>query len=215
MRVVIEYLPNAPLPISLFPNYAPVFDKKSYNLQRFSYIRIMTNEPAYHLNLIIDGLTDSIREVESGESFATEISPATTEDIKQATKKNGWHFVWKAEFDREDRRVYKLTRADEPEIIQGLLSLTDMAGYVYVHLAESAPINFGPNKKHEGVGGNLFAYACKRSWDAGNEGFVSFQAKTKLIIHYQNVLGAVHNGGHHMIIYPQEALFLIRKYFKT
>ncbi len=90
-----------------------------------------------------------------------------------------------------------------------------MDGYVYVNLAECAPINFGPDKKYEGVGGNLFAYACKISWDAGNEGFVSFKAKTQLIHHYENVLGAVHNGGHTMIIYPQEALFLIKRYFKV
>jgi hypothetical protein len=88
-----------------------------------------------------------------------------------------------------------------------------MEGYVYVHLAESAPINFGPDKKHEGVGGNLFAYACKRSWDTGNEGFVSFQAKTKLIAYYEKVLGAVRNGGHNMIIYPQGVVYQSCCYF--
>jgi hypothetical protein len=175
----------------------------------------MSGNAAYHLNLIIDGLTDSILEVGSGKSFKTEVSPATDEDIKLAIRKTGWHFIWKTEFKQDDRIVYKLIRSDEPEIIQGLISLSDMEGYVYVHLAESAPINFGLDKKHEGVGGNLFAFACKRSWDAGNEGFVSFQAKTKLISHYEKVLGAVHNGGHNMIIYPQEALFLIKKYFKV
>ena len=175
----------------------------------------MSDDPAYHLNLFIDGLTNSIRRVDDGKSCETEMSPATNNDIKSATKKNGWHFSWKAEFNQPDRKVYKLTLAGESEILQGLISLSDMEGFAYVHLAESAPVNFGVDKKHEGVGGNLFAYACKRSWDAGNEGFVSFQAKTKLINHYEQVLGAVHNGGHNMIIYPQEALFLIKQYFKV
>jgi len=175
----------------------------------------MPDSSIYHLNLVIDDLTNSIRLVNTGESFETEMSLATTEEIKLATKRNGWHFSWKTESNQADRQVFKLTRTDEPEILQGLISLTDMDGYVYVHLAESAPINFGLDKKHEGVGGNLFAYACKRSWDAGNEGFVSFQAKTKLISHYEQVLGAIHNGGHNMIIYPQEALFLIKQYFKV
>jgi len=82
-------------------------------------------------------------------------------------------------------------------------------------LAESAPINFGPDKKHEGLGGNLFAFACKLSWDAGNEGFVSYQAKTKLIRHYEMLLGAIHIGGGNMIIYPKEALFLIKHYYNV
>ncbi|MFA6245465.1 MAG: hypothetical protein WC615_00900 [Mucilaginibacter sp.] len=175
----------------------------------------MSDDSVYHLNLVIDDLTNSIRQVANGESFETDMSLAKSEDIKLVTKKGGWHFSWRAEFKQTDREVYKLTLADEPEILQGLISLSDMDGYVYVHLAESAPINFGADKKHEGVGGNLFAYACKRSWDAGNEGFISFQAKTKLISHYEQVLGAVHNGGHNMIIYPQEALFLIKQYFKV
>jgi hypothetical protein len=175
----------------------------------------MSDDSVYHLNIVIDGLTNSIRQIDGGKNFETEIITARIQDIRLVVKKEGWHFSWKTEFNRDDRTVYKLVCVDEPNIIQGMISLSDMEGFVYVHLAESAPINFGPNKKHEGVGGNLFAYACKRSWDAGNEGFVSFQAKTKLITHYENVLGAIHNGGNNMIIYPQEALFLIRQYFKV
>ncbi|MDR3695929.1 hypothetical protein [Mucilaginibacter sp.] len=175
----------------------------------------MPDDSDYHIDLIIDGLTNSINKVDNGNSFETVILPATDDDIRRIVKKDGWHFSWKAEFNHDDREVLKLVKVDEPEIIQGLLSLSDMEGFVYVHLAESAPVNFGANKEHEGVGGNLFAYACKRSWDQGNEGFVSFQAKTKLIGHYENILGAIHTGGHNMIIYPQEALFLIKQYFKV
>ena len=88
-----------------------------------------------------------------------------------------------------------------------------MGSYFYLHLAETAPINFGHNKLHEGVGGNLFAYCCKRSWDSGNEGFVAFKAKTQLVKHYEETLGAVHIGNLNMIIYPKQALILINKYF--
>ncbi len=175
----------------------------------------MFDDSVYHLNLIIDDLTNSIRQIDNGESIETEISLATKDDIKLATKKNGWNFVWKTEFSQPGHLVYKLVRIDQPDVIQGLISLSDKEGFVYVYLAESAPINFGSAKKHEGVGGNLFAFACKRSWDTGNEGFVSYQAKTDLIQHYEKVLGAVHIGGHNMIIYPKEALFLIKQYFKV
>ncbi|HEY8928521.1 MAG TPA: hypothetical protein VIM55_05000 [Mucilaginibacter sp.] len=108
-----------------------------------------------------------------------------------------------------------MIRKDQPEILQGLISLSTHKDHVYVHLAESAPINFGTKKIHEGVGGNLFAYACKLSWDSGNDGIIAFQSKTKLIKHYQQMLGAIHIGGHQMIIYPESALSLLKQYFKN
>jgi hypothetical protein len=173
----------------------------------------MSDESIYHLNLIVDNLTNSIRQVDNGESHETQISLVTVMDISSATKKNKWHFPWVTEFRKTDRVLYKLTKTDQPEILQGLISLSDMSDHVYVHLAESAPLNFGAQKLHEGVGGNLFAYACKRSWDNGNDGITAFQAKTRLINHYQQVLGAVHIGSGNMIIYPESALILIKQYF--
>ena len=44
---------------------------------------------------------------------------------------------------------------------------------------------------------------------------VAFQSKTNLIEHYENTLGAIHVGGHKMIIFPEAALKLIRQYFQT
>jgi hypothetical protein len=71
----------------------------------------------------------------------------------------------------------------------------------------------GKNKLYEGVPGNLFAFTCKISWDSGYQGFVSFTAKTNLITHYENTLGATHIGSQKMIIFPSEALKLIKKYY--
>jgi len=62
--------------------------------------------------------------------------------------------------------------------------------YTYVVLAESSPWNVGKNGEYEGVGAHLFAIACKESWDAGNEGVVMFEPKTKLIDHYIKTLHA-------------------------
>lgn len=74
----------------------------------------------------------------------------------------------------------------------------------------------GKNKLYEGIPGNLFAFTCKMSWDKGYQGFVSFTAKTKLVEHYVNTLGATtHIGGNKMILFPHEALKLIKKYFPT
>ena len=87
-------------------------------------------------------------------------------------------------------------------------------GFVlFVNIVENAPFNIGKKKLYEGVPGNLFAYVCKLSWDNGNQGLVSFVSKTKLINHYELTLGAVHLGNHQMVIYPHEALKLIKKYY--
>jgi hypothetical protein len=84
-----------------------------------------------------------------------------------------------------------------------------------LNLIETAPFNFGKNKLHESVPGNLFAFTCKCSWDRGYEGFVTFISKTRLIQHYENTLGAVHVGGHRMVIFPDAASKLIRRYFRN
>lgn len=82
-----------------------------------------------------------------------------------------------------------------------------------MHLIESAPFNIGKNKTYLGVPGNLVAFACKLSFQRGGEGYVAFLSKTKLIAHYEKSLGAVHFGGHNMIITTEAALKLTNKYF--
>lgn len=167
-----------------------------------------------YLNIEIDRLTDSIVNTISGDSFATEVQLVSKADLKTVTKANGWKFSWSAEVKQKDRAIYKLTIVDNPQVIQGLVSISDFGDHYFLHLIESAPFNLGKRKLYEGVPGNLFAYVCKQSWDSGYEGFVAFFSKTKLIAHYTNSLGAVHIGGHKMVIFPEAALKLIKKYFK-
>jgi len=167
------------------------------------------------LDFIIDKLTNSIQNTISGDSFATEILRLTKADLKQVTKKNGWNFDWKTELSDNRKEVFKLTIQNNPNIIQGLLSLTLEPDHVYMHLLENAPFNIGQNKLYEGVAGNLVAHACKVSFQQGFDGFVGFTAKTKLIEHYQKTLGAYTLGGHRMIIPTQSAQVLIDKYFKS
>ena len=167
------------------------------------------------LDFIVDKLTNSIHNTISGDSFATEVSRLTKADLKQVTKKNGWNFKWKQELDNNSREVYKLTIVNNPTIVQGLLSFSIKPDHIYMELVESAPFNLGRNKLYEGVPGNLVAFACKVSFQQGFEGFLSFTAKTKLIKHYENTLGAYHFGNHLMIIHTGTAQQLIDKYFKS
>ena len=167
------------------------------------------------LDFIIDRLGNSIQNTISGDSFSTEVSMVSKIDIKQISKKNGWTFNWKSEFDNIVKEVYKLTIRDNPNIIQGMISLTIETDHVFMNLVESAPFNLGKNKLYEGVAGNLVAYACKVSFQKGFEGFVAFDAKTKLIQHYEKTLGAYTLGGQRMIIPTKPAQILIDKYFKS
>ena len=167
------------------------------------------------LDFIIDKLTNSIENVVTGDSFATEISILTANDLKTATTKNGWLFNWKDEFKEPARDVYKLTIVNNPTIIQGLISLEVKSDHVYMHLVESAPFNKGKTKMYSGVPGNLVAFACKLSFQRGHEGNVSFLSKTKLVDHYIKTLGAFHFGGRVMIIETQAALKLINRYFQS
>ena len=108
-----------------------------------------------------------------------------------------------------------MTISGNPQVIQGLVSLTERDDHVYMHLIESAPFNLGKNKVYIGVPGNLIAFACKISFHRGFEGYVSFTAKTRLIEHYKKTLGAISVGGQLMIINTDAALKLIDKYFKN
>jgi hypothetical protein len=167
------------------------------------------------LDFEVDRLTNSIQNTISGDSFPTDVSRLIKPDLKQIWKKNGWSFNWKSEFEDNAREVYKLTIANNPNIIQGLLSFTIQPDHIYMDLLESAPFNRGRNKLYEGVAGNLVAYACKISFQQGYNGYVSFTSKTKLIDHYSKTLGAVQHGGQLMIINTIAANILIDKYFKS
>lgn len=163
----------------------------------------------------IDKLTNSIENIVTGDSFQTEIHELTATDLKKITKKNGWLFDWKKEAKEEGIKVYKLCIKENPTIIQGLIGLRVMEAWIYMDLIESAPFNRGKTKMYAGVLGNLVAFACKQSLDYGFDGEISFLAKTKLVSHYEEMLGASHIGGGLMIIYARDAEKLISKYFNT
>ncbi len=167
------------------------------------------------LDFIVDRLTNSIQNTISGDSFPTEVLRLRKDDLKQVTKKYGWNFNWKQELADNSRDVFKLTITNNPNIIQGLLSLSLEHDHVYMHLLENAPFNIGQNKLYEGVAGNLVAHACKISFQQGFNGFIAFTSKTKLIGHYEKTLGAYTLGGHRMIIPTDAAQKLVDKYFKS
>jgi len=164
------------------------------------------------IDVEIDGLTNSIRNAISGDIFDTEIIILTTKSLNEIKKEN-WQFDWKREVRQSDRDVYKLVINKNDKIIQGLLSLSDERDHIYMHLIENANFNKGKHKLYEGVPGNLVAFACKLSFEKGYDGYVSFDAKTSLIKHYEQTLFATHFRGTKMYIDNYAANRLINQYF--
>lgn len=165
------------------------------------------------LDFIIDKLTNSIENTVSGELFDTAIIKLNFPDSKQI-KKIEWSFNWKAEIQDNSKQVFKLTTINNPQVVHGLISLTDKGDHVFMDLIESAKFNKGKNKLYRGVAGNLVAFACKMAFELSYDGVVSFNAKTQLVKHYEQTLGAKLFGGNRMFIDTREALILVTKYFK-
>ena len=174
----------------------------------------MKKQEKNYIDIEIDKLTNSINNTLTGEVFDTAITRLKLADSKQIKKKD-WVFDWMKEIKNEAKEVYKLTTVSNPGIIQGLISMEDKHDHIFMHLIEAAKFNKGQNKMYFGVPGNLVAFACKQSFDKGYQGFLAFEAKSVLIKHYEQSLGAKHFKGLSMFIESQTAINLIRQYFKN
>jgi len=176
----------------------------------------MTQKPDnIELDFVIDLLTNSIQNSVTKDSFMTEVSRLTIKDLKTVSKRNGWVFDWKFELNDNRKEVFKLTIVNNSSIIQGLMSLSIAQDHIFMNLLESAPFNRGKNKMYNGVAGNLVAYACKKSFQQSFDGFVVFTAKTALIQHYIDSLGANILAGQRMYIPTHSSQVLVDKYFKN
>lgn len=72
----------------------------------FWYIAFVKSKKENGLDFIIDKLTNSIENVVTGDSFATDVSILTQQDLNTVSKKNGWLFDWKSEFKNPLRDTY-------------------------------------------------------------------------------------------------------------
>lgn len=155
--------------------------------------------------------SDSIFHRASGRMMATKVLPASLKELNLLGE--AWLFDWAQESLKYD--VYKLVTIENQSVIQGLVSLQIKKGFVYVSLVESALHNRSKEKTNDGVGGNLFAFACVLSKEQGSEGFVTFESKTELMGYYANSFGAKPIGNsNRMFIDEAAAEKLIATYFK-
>lgn len=169
------------------------------------------------INLEIDTLTPCLINAKTGEIIQTSIEQIhpNKSDFKD------WEFDW-SKPESKGYSVYAL-KAEGDSRIQGLIATkSDPINYaINIDIVESAPHNnthnknnVGGKKEYEGVGGHLFAEACRQSKEAGYDGYVFFDAKNNLIPHYQSKLGAMQIGSsQRMIIDETSAQKLIDKYY--
>jgi len=164
------------------------------------------------IDVEIDALTESVVDQRSARVLSTRIF--AFHELKQHSPTAHWRFDWGNEASATGRDVFGLV-VDDGDVIEGLISFERAEDHVFVHLVEIAPHNVGENTVFRGVPGNLFAYVCLRSFEYGFSGFVAFDAKTELILHYQHSLGARQIGSSsRMIIDAERARQLITQYFK-
>ena len=76
-----------------------------------------------HLDFVVDKLTNLIENIRTGDSFKTDVSLLTRDEVKGIIKKNGWLFDWKSELKAPEKEIYKLTISGSTNI-QGLISIT-------------------------------------------------------------------------------------------
>ena len=175
----------------------------------------MKKKTEIELDFEIDKLTNSIENTLTEEIFDTEITRLSLRQTKQINEAH-WGFDWHNELKESTNEVYKLTTIKNITIIQGLICFIDKGDHIFMPLIESAKFNKGKTKIYRGVAGNLVAYACKISFERGYEGVVSFIAKSQLIEHYQQTLGAKRFGNsNRMFIDSKESLALVKQYFKN
>jgi hypothetical protein len=165
------------------------------------------------ISLLFDKFTKSLEEVSTGKSFSTTVKPIEKTDYKFITKKAGYNFVWKKEIDSNTKYVCKLVINEDESLIQGLICFEDAFSFIEMHLVETAPHNFGKHKKYLGVLGNLVAYVCKISFENGYDGEVAFTAKSDLIKHYQDSLGAILIAKQKMYIPTLKAKEMVSLYY--
>jgi len=168
--------------------------------------------PPRRLDFEVDKLTNSIENTLTGESVETEVIRLGSEDATILSNLE-WQFDWHKEFQKPRREVHALAAKKNPSVWHGLVSATDEPDHLFMHLIESAPFNKGHDKLFDGVMGNLVAFLCMNSFEKGHSGNVVFDSKTRLIEHYEKMLGAQHITHSRLFIGTQAASILVKQYF--
>jgi hypothetical protein len=149
---------------------------------------------------------------ESGKQLEATVSKIDPKEITLINKSKRFNFNWNKERSYE---VYKLTVKGTEEPL-GLISLEERSGdsAFEIRLLASSKDNIGEGKQFERIAGCLIAYACKKAFIAGYDGFVCLKPKSSLKDHYQQIYGMV-STKMYLITEGRNSLMLIEEYYEN
>lgn len=131
-------------------------------------------------------------------------------EIKKHKDQFGFDFV---ALKKKGLFVYKICRCNEEDILQGLVCFVPNMGILDCYNMEMNNFNKRGSSVYNGVGKCMVALCCKISFDLGFQGFITFEAKSKLVPYYER-LGAKRISYIRMAIDSGVAKKLVDIYFK-
>lgn len=154
-------------------------------------------------------LRDAITFNPSGKVYNANATIATTKEIKAHKDYFGFKFENTL---KNGNTVYKITKENDEDVIQGLVAAKQADKFLDCANMEINKINKKPLLLHAGIGKAMIALCCKISFDLGNDGFVTFEAKSKLKNYYAR-FGAKPITGLKMYLDSNAAKKLVDIYF--
>jgi hypothetical protein len=145
----------------------------------------------------------------NGKKHNAVASIATLKEIKQHKAYFGFDFE---NFYSQGIMVYKICKEGESDLIQGLVAFTPSLGILDCYNMEMNNINKRGSSLYTGLGKCMIALCCKISFDLGFDGFITFEAKNRLIPYYERY-GAKSTGFLRMAIDSIAAQKLVDFYF--
>lgn len=135
-------------------------------------------------------------------------TPASRAEIQNSKAHFGFNFytLSKTNF------IYKLADENQPAIIQALVAFAASPGVLACANMETNLHNRDKPGLYANTGKATIALCCKYSIDNGMDGFITFEAKNRLIPYYTR-MGAYVVAGNRMVIGENEAKKLIALYF--
>ena len=145
----------------------------------------------------------------TGKKYNAIASIATLQQIKQ--HKEYFEFDFEKLY-KEGFTLFKITKESETDIVHGLVAFTPSVGILKCANMELSNLNKRGISLYSGVGKCMVALCCKISFDLGFDGYITFEAKNRLMPYYIR-FGAIKIGRLRMAIQTKEAKKLVDLYF--
>ena len=145
----------------------------------------------------------------TGKKYNAIATIATLTEIRQHNE----YFLFDFEkLLKEGFTVFKITKEGEEDIVHGLVAFTPDTGILKCANMELSNLNKKGISLYSGIGKCMVALCCKISFDLGFDGYITFEAKNRLMPYYMRY-GAIKIGGLRMAIETKEAQKLVDLYF--